>query len=101
MTRLKHQLKPSLVSHSVKILQTEKRKKRYETLVSEICSTKGGLHYALREFFPGIKRVWNIAECILVNFKKDFIVIRIECYYTELSEVFIFEDFSSIERIKI
>ena len=50
--------------------------------------------------FSGHKESSNIADVILVNFKKDFIAIRLECYYTEPSEVFIFEAFSSMERIK-
>ena len=60
----------SLTSHSITMFQTEIRTKRYKALISGIYSPQEELQYAFRELFPGMKRVGNIVDDLLVNFKK-------------------------------
>ena len=60
----------SLTSHSITMFQTEIRTKRYKALFSGIYSPQEELQYAFRELFPGMKRVGNIVDDLLVNFKK-------------------------------
>ena len=63
-----HQLESSLVSHSITTFQIKKRKKHYKRLNFWVYSPQEELQHVLREFFPGIKRVANIAGDILTNF---------------------------------
>ena len=56
-------------------------KKRYKRFIFGIYSAQKELQHATREIFLGIKRVENITDDILTNFRKDFIVIRLERYY--------------------
>ena len=63
-----HQLESSLASHSITNFQIKKRKKSYKRLIFVADSPKEELQHALRDIFPGIKRVANIADDILINF---------------------------------
>lgn len=80
----------SLTSYSITMFQTEIRAKRYKTLISGIYTLQQELQYAFRELFPGMKRVENIVDDLLVNFKKGFYCNCTQCYYIKPQGVFIF-----------
>ena len=84
-----YQLELFLGSHSITIFQTEKKKKTSQD-TSVVYSSKEELHYALREIFPGIKRVEILQTILLPILRRDFIPIRLEWYYVKPQEMFIF-----------